>query len=171
MVELSEAFKSVLVEGAKALRGADRRAFMARTVRALGAGGQRRAETELGWSRATIRKGEHELASGITCLDNVAARGRLRGEERLPGLLDDIRDIVTGQSQADPRFRTLRLYTRLTAEEVRRQLIDRKGYAGHELPKPRSIRDKLADLGFRPTKVLKCRPKKRSSRPTPSSTA
>ena len=170
MVELSEAFKTVLIEGAKALRGAGRRAFMARAVRALGDGGQRRAEAELGWNRVTIRKGEHELASGITCHDNFAARGRLGAEERLPRLLDDIRDIVTCQSQADPRFRTLRLYTRLTAEEVRRQLIARKGYADRDLPKPRSIRDKLNDLGFHPTKVLKCLPQKRSSRPTPSST-
>ena len=169
MVELNEAFKIALIEGAKALRGTERRAFMARAVRGLGAGGQRRAESEFGWSRSTIRKGEHELASGITCLDNFAARGRLRGEERLPRLLDDIRDIVTSQSQADPRFRTLRLYTKLTAEEVRRQLVARKGYAEGDLPKPRSIRDKLNDLGFRPTKVLKCQPKKRSRRPTPSS--
>jgi hypothetical protein len=161
MVELSAAWKTTLIEAANALRGAERRAFMARTVRALGAGGQRRAETELGWSRATIRKGEHELASGITCYDNFAARGRRRAEERLPRLLDDIRDLVTSQSQADPRFRTLRLYTRLTAEEVRRQLVARKGYGDQELPKPRSIRDKLNDLGFRPTKVLKCQPKKR----------
>jgi hypothetical protein len=169
MVELSEAFKATLIVAAKALRGAQRRAFMARTVRALGAGGQRRAEMELGWSRVTIRKGEHELASGITCLDDFAARGRHRAEERLPRLLDDIRDIVTSQSQADPRFRTLRLYTRLTAEEVRRQLIARKGYGDRELPKPRSIRDKLNDLGFRPTRILKCVPKKRYRRPTPSS--
>jgi hypothetical protein len=170
MVELSEAFKGTLIATARALRGAPRRAFMARTVRALGEGGQRRAEAELGWSRVTIRKGEHELASGITCHDDFASRGRLRAEERLPRLLDDIRDIVTGQSQADPRFRTLRLYTRLTAEEVRRQLVARKGYADDALPRPRCIRDKLNDLGFHPTKVLKCLPQKRSSRPTPSST-
>ena len=110
------------------------------------------------------------MASGITYLDDFTSRGRRRGEERLPRLLDDIRDIVTSQSQADPRFRTLRLYTRLTGEEVRRQLITRKGYADQDLPKTRSIRDKLSDLGFRPTKVLKCQPKKRSRRPTPSST-
>jgi hypothetical protein len=170
MVGLSEAFKASLVETAQALCGAERRAFMARTVRALGEGGQRRAETELGWSRVTIRKGMHEVASGITCHDDFASRGRRRAEERLPRLLDDIRDVVTGQSQADPRFRTLRLYTRLTAEEVRRQLIATKGYGGGELPRPRTIRSKLNDLGFHPTKVLKCVPQKRSSRPTPSST-
>jgi hypothetical protein len=169
MVELNEALKAALIEGAGALRGAERRLFMARTVRALGAGGQRRAEAELGWSRVTIRKGEHELATGIISHDDFASRGRLRAEERLPVLLEDIKDVVTSQSQADPRFRTLRLYTRLTAEEVRRQLVARKGYRDADLPKARCIRDKLTGLGFHPTRVLKCLPKKRSRRPTPSS--
>ena len=39
-----------------------------------------------------------------------------------PTLLDDIRAIVDSQSQTDPQFRTTRLYTRLSAAEVRRQL-------------------------------------------------
>jgi hypothetical protein len=169
MIELSDEFKRLARETAEALRGADRRLFMARTVRALGEGGQRRAEAELGWNRVTIRKGMAELTSGIACCDAFCLRGRLRAEERLPNLLADIRDIVTGQSQADPRFRTLRLYTRLTAGEVRRQLLTEKGYSDEELPATRTIRDKLNDLGFHPTKVLKCRPQKRSSRPTPSS--
>jgi hypothetical protein len=170
MVELGEAFKTTLIETAKGLHGAQRRLFLARTVRALGDGGQRRAEAKLGWNRVTIRKGMHELTSGITCCDDFASRGRLRAEDRLPNLLADIKDVVTSQSQADPRFRTLRLYTRLTAEEVRRQLITAKGYRDDELPKPRTIRGKLNDLGFHPTKVLRCLPKKRSRRPTPSST-
>jgi hypothetical protein len=171
MIELNEAFKMTLIETAKDLHGAERRLFMARTVRAMGEGGQRRAEEELGWNRVTIRKGMHELTSGVICCDNFSARGRLLAEERLPNLLIDIKDIVTSQSQSDPRFRTLRLYTRLTTEEVRRQLIATKGYSDGELPKPRTIRSKLNDLGFHPTKVIKCLPKKRSSRPTPSLTA
>ena len=42
-------------------------AYAARTAKALG--GQRRAEEELGWNRGTIRKGMHELESGIRCED------------------------------------------------------------------------------------------------------
>ena len=64
----------------------------------------------------------------------------------MPSLLSDIKDIVTGQSQADPRFRTLRLYTRLSAEEVRRQLMVKKGYRDEQLPRVRTIRNKLDDL-------------------------
>ena len=170
MIEVPESLKTMLIETAESLGGVDRRLFMARTVRSLGEGGQRRAEAEFGWSRITIRKGMHELTSGISCCDAFSLRGRFRAEEHLPNLLPDIKDIVTSQSQADPRFRTLRLYTRLTAEEIRRQLLARKGYRDDQLPTARTIRSKLNHLGFYPTKVLKCLPKKKSRRPTPSLT-
>ena len=124
MTELNDELKRALIETAESLGGADRRLFMARVVRSFGRGGQRKAETELGWNRVTLRKGMAELASGITCCDAFCLRGRLRAERRLPNLLADVKDLVTSQSQADPRFRTLRLYTRLTAEEVRRQLTE-----------------------------------------------
>jgi transposase len=165
-MELTDEFKANIVETAKTLRGVQRRLFLARTVQSLGTGWQRRAEKEFGWSRVTIRKGMHELRSGITCCDAFTARGRWRAEEHLPRLLPDIQDIAKGFSQTDPRFRTQRLYTRLTAEELRRQLISQKGYPATALPTPRTLRTKLNDLGFHLTKVAKCKPKKRSSRPT-----
>mgnify|MGYP001617149962 CR=1 FL=1 len=168
-MELMDGFRANVVETARILSGAQRRLFMARTVQSLGTGGQRQAEKEFGWNRVTIRKGMHELQSGITCWDAFSARGRARAEEKLPKLLTDIRDIAKGFSQTDPQFRTRRLYTRLTAEELRRQLIKQKGYQAAKLPTPRTLRTKLNDLGFHLTKVAKCKPKKRSSRPTPSS--
>jgi hypothetical protein len=126
-MELTAELKTFLCETADSLHGSARRLFMARTVRDLGRGGQRRVEQELGWCRGTVRKGRHELDSGITCLDGFALRARKKAEAHLPALLDDIRAIVDGQSQADPQFRTNRLYTRLSAGEVRRQLIAQKG--------------------------------------------
>ena len=119
-MELTDSLKSLFIETAKSLKGSARRLFMARTVKELGAGGQRRAARALGWGRMTIRKGLHVLESGFTCLDAFAARGRNRVEVSLPNLLPDIRAIIDSQSQADPQFRTHRLYTRLSAAEVRR---------------------------------------------------
>ena len=168
-MEFNESLRIALIETADTLRGAERRQFMARTVPSLRPGGQRRAGAELGWNRATIRKGMHELRTGITCCDAFACRGRRPAEERWPDLLEDIRDLLTAQSQADPRFRARRLYTRLTAEEVRKQLQSPKGYSGAELPQARTIRRKLNDLGFRLTQGAKCKPDKRSSRRMPSS--
>ena len=168
-MELTETRKAWLIETAKALKGYERRRFMARTVQELGAGGQRRAERELGWNRQTIRKAIREMESGLRCLDAVALRRRKPAEERLPTLLDDITAIVDGQSQADPSFRTKRLYTRLTAGEVRHQLIKQHGYTDDELPTERTISTKLRDLGYYPIKVAKSQPQKRSLKPTPSS--
>ena len=96
----------------------------------------------------TIRKGTHELESGLTCLDAFAARGRKRVEVHLPHLLSDIRAIVDSQSQADPQFRTNRLSTRLSAAEVRRQLIAHKGYADTALPTVQTLTTKLNALGY-----------------------
>ncbi len=168
-MELTEAVRALLQEAAGALKGSARRRFLARTVQELGPGGQRRAERELGWSRVTIRKGQRELTSGVTCVDGFALRGRKRAEAHLPNLLADLEAVVAGQSQTDPSFRTTRLYTRLTAGEVRRQLITQQGYTDEHLPCVQTIGAKLNALGYYPQGVAKTQPQKRSLRPTPSS--
>jgi hypothetical protein len=161
----------VLIDAAEALRGSQRRLFMAKTVKAMGRGGQRWALEHLGWCRDTVRKGMHELDSGMTCADAFSARRRKPAEEHLPRLLDDIRDVVDGQCQADPKFQTSRLFIRISAKEVRSRLISRKGYTDEELPTQQTINAKLNMLGYRLTKVAKCRPQKKSRRPTPSSSS
>jgi Rhodopirellula transposase DDE domain len=169
-VILTDRLKSLFLETAQALQGSARRLFMARTVQELGTGGQRLAQRELGWNRETIRKGTHELRSGITCCDAFSRRGRKPAEAHLPHLLEDIRALVDGQSQTDPQFRNARLYTRLTAAQVRRQLIEKRGYTDDQLPQAKTIGDKLNLLGYHPKKVKKSLPKKRSPQPTPSLT-
>lgn len=88
-MELTEAVKNLLTQ----------------TVQALGEGGQRLVERELGWNRGTMRKGMHELERGIVCVDAFSSRGRKRSEDHLPNVLSDITAIVDGQSQADPQCR------------------------------------------------------------------
>ena len=167
-MELTEVVKELLMETAKTLKGSARRMFLARTVQALGEGGQRLAERELGWNRGTIRKGLHELEHGMVCIDAFSSRGRKRSEAHLPNLLSDITAMVDGQSQADPQFRTNRLYTRLTAAEVRRQLIVEKGYTDDELPTAETIGTQLNELGYYPKKVAKSQPQKNCPKPMPS---
>ena len=151
--------KDLFIKTAKQLKGSARRLFMARTVKTLGPGGASRAERDLGRNRKTIRKGMHELETGITCVDAFGSRGRKRSEEHLPNLLANMRAIVDEQSQTDPQFKTNRLYTRLTATEVRRQLITQKGYSDT----PTTIGTKLNEMGYYPTKVAKSKPKKACS--------
>ncbi len=160
-MELTDETRQVYIETAKGLRGSDRRLFMARVVKSLGPGGQRRAARELGWDRETIRKGLHELESGYICLDGYAGRGRKRAEERLPHLWEDITAIVGGHSQADPCLESHRLYTRLSAAEVRQQLMVQKGYTDAELPCQETIRVKLNALGYRLRRVQKSVPQKK----------
>jgi Rhodopirellula transposase DDE domain len=154
-------FRTTLKETAQTLKGHERRRFMAKTVEELGTGGQRLAERELGWHRDLICKGQREVNSGIICVDAFNSRGRKLTESRLPMLLEDIRAIVDRQSQTDPQFRTNRLYTRLSAAQVRVELIAQKGYSSQELPTSETLRKRLNELGFFPSKVGKTKPKKK----------
>lgn len=152
---LSETVKSLLKSAALKLKGSARRVFMAETVRELGPGGQTLAERELGWNRGTIRKGMHELIAGVECMDAFCLRGRKRSDKRLPSLLEDIRDIVDPSAQVDATLRTPRLYIKMTARQVRTQLIEQKGYKDEDLPKRRTISTILNKLGYRLRKVKK----------------
>ena len=168
-MEVNAEVKTMYIETAKKLKGSDRRIFMARIVKSLGYGGQSWAVRELGWCGNTICKGMKELESGFPIEDNFAARGRKKAEEKLPNLLIDIQAIVDGQSQTDPTFQTTRLYTRLSAAEVRKQLIVQKGYTDEELPTEETIRVKLNNLGYTLRAVQKSQPQKRFPKPMPSS--
>jgi hypothetical protein len=160
--------KDTFVETAKVLKGHQRRLFMARIVNSLGRGGMNWVEKELGWHEDSIRKGQHELRTGIECLDAVSWRGRKKAEEKLPQLEEDIREIVDSQSQIEATFQTNRLYTRLSAEEVRRQLIAQKGYEDEELPSAKTIGVKLNQWGYHLKAVVKSKPQKKFSKQMPS---
>jgi len=160
-MELTAAITRLLQDAAEKLKGPARRTFMARTVQELGRGGQRCAARELGWNRTTIRKGQHEVASGLHCLDAFCLRGRKKAEAHLPNLLTDIRALVDSQSQIDPTLQTERLFTRLSAAEVRRQLIAQKGYTTTELPTVQTLNTKMNALGYRLKTVTKTQPLKK----------
>ena len=147
VLELKPYIKEFLMQAADALKGPDRRLFMAETVRFLGKGGQRKAARELGWDRETIRKGTRGLKSGFICVDNFKGRGRKRIEHRLPNINEDIEDIVEPRCQTDPAFRSTTMYSPVTAANVRRRLIDEKGWSDDEPPCRRSISNKLNELG------------------------
>ena len=95
---------------------------------ALCGGNARQAERRFGWGRETVEKGLHEQHHGVRCLENFAARGRQRSEQKDPQLAADIRAIVEPHTYADPELKSARRYTNLSAAEVRDALID-KGYS------------------------------------------
>jgi hypothetical protein len=160
-MDFTPEMRALITRTAKSLPvGAVRRRYMADTIDTLQLG-QRQAQQLFGWGRDTIRKAWHERHTGLTCVDAFRGRGRKPAEWHLPRLLDDIRDIVQDQVHVDPTFQTTRQYCRLTAKEVRNQLLGRKGYTDKELPSIKTITEKRNALGFRLRKVAKCRPQKK----------
>ena len=114
----------------------------------------RQAERRFGWGRETVEKGLHESRSGMRCLEDFAARGRRRSEDKDPQLAADIRAIVEPQSYADPELQSERRYTNLTAAEVLDALV-RRGHAKAELPSERTMRDILNRMNYRLKRIQK----------------
>jgi hypothetical protein len=162
--QVIDGIKEVINDAVANLNGHLRRRLMAKTVGALGKGGQRMAEQKLAWNRGTIRKGMSELKSGIICVDNFSGRGRKPVEVHIPNLLKDIKAIAEPTSQADPTFRTTQIYTPLTAVSVRERLIEQWGYKDEQLPSVRAILTKLNQLNYHPQTVAKTKPIKRIER-------
>lgn len=160
MLKLTDSTVKWLKNTADRLKGSARRIFMAETVEQLGYGGASAAQDKLGWNRGTIRKGDKELKNG-PIQDCFSERGCKKSEELLPNLLEDIKKIVEPECQTDPSFNTCRLYTRITAKEVRKRLIKTYGYSEDSTPCVRTISTKLNELGYNLKKVQKTNPQKK----------
>src|SRR5471030_1147465 len=132
-------YEALLRSGARRLTGYQRRLFQAEVATELCGGDARLAERRFGWGRDTVEKGLHESRQGVRCLENFAARGRQRSEDKDPQLAADIRAIVDPHSYADPELQSSRRYTNLSAAEVRDALIA-KGHPKAELPGERTLR-------------------------------
>ena len=146
---LTEKITATFKDAAQKLTGPARRAFIAKVTQDYFAGSARKVESYLGWSRQTVYKGLKELETGFLCIDNYAARGRKKTEEKLSTLANDIHDMVHGQSQADPTFRSTFCYARISARAVREALIQEKGYNAKDVPSRQTIGSILNRLGYR----------------------
>jgi len=157
----TERFDVLICSGARRLTGYQRRAFQAEVATELCDGSARQAERRFGWGRETVEKGLHEQQHGIRCLENFAARGRPRREQKDPQLAADIRAIVGPHSYADPELKSSRRYTNLSAAEVREALI-KKGHSKEELPAERTLRDILNRMNYRLKRIQKGKPLKKT---------
>ena len=154
-------YEALIQSGAKRLTGYQRRSFQAEVAIALCGGCARQAERRFGWGRETVEKGLQELQHGLRCLENFAARGRRRSEEKDPRLAADIRAIVEPHSYADPELKSSRRYTNLSAAEVREALLQ-KGYPEDGLPSERTMRDILNRMNYRLKRIRKGKPLKKT---------
>jgi Rhodopirellula transposase DDE domain len=148
-------------DAARKLTGPKRRAFEAQVTLDYLDGNIWNAEKVFGWSHHTVALGLNELRTGITCLDNFSARGNRKTEAKFPELEADIRALAEPESQTDPKFQSLFLYTRMTAKAVRQALIDQKGWTDGELPHVNTIGEILNRLGIKLRPVQKTKPLKK----------
>jgi hypothetical protein len=155
------AVEALLRSGARRLAGYQRRLFQAEVATELCRGSARQAERRFGWGRDTVEKGLHESHRGVRCLENFAARGRRRSEDKDPKLAADIRAIVDPHTYADPELQSSRRYTNLSAAEVRDDLIQ-KGHPKAELPSERTMRDILNRMNYRLKRIQKGKPLKKT---------
>jgi hypothetical protein len=157
----TDLYDALLRAGARRLTGYQRRLFVAEVATELCGGSARLAERRFGWGRDTVEKGLNESHHGVRCLENFAARGRRRSEDKDPQLAADIRAIVEPHSYADPELQSSRRYTNLSAAEVRDALVD-KGHPKAELPSERTLRDILNRMNYRLKRIQKGRPLKKT---------
>ena len=67
------------------------------------------------------------------------------------------------ESQADPKFQSSFLDTRITAKAMRQALIDQKGWTDEELPHVNTIGEILNRLGYKMRRVQKTKPLKETA--------
>jgi hypothetical protein len=151
----------LLVSASKRMKGEVRRQFLAEVCGGLCDGSPRKAEQRFGWGRETVAKGLREQSGEVAVADRTERRGRRRSEDQNPQLAIDIRLIVEPHTQSDPELKTSRLYTNLSAAEVRQALLER-GYSEDQLPSERTLRDILNRMNYRLKRIQKGKPLKKT---------
>jgi len=151
----------LLVVAARRLKGKQRRLFLAEVCRRLCDRSPRKAEERFGWGRETVAKGLREENHEVEVVPDTSHRGRRRSEDQNPQLAVDIRGVVEPHTQCDPELKSSRLYTNLSAGEVRQALLE-KGYVAEQLPRERTLRDILHRMNYRLKRIRKGKPLKKT---------
>ena len=157
---------SLIRFSAKQVTGQQRRTFLALVCKQLCDGSARKAEERFGWGREAVARGLKEESGQTIDKPTVVRRSDLRSEVRNPQLAVDIRLIVEPHTQTDPELKSTRLYSNLSAGEVRAALVE-KGYSGSQLPSERTLRDILNRMKYRLKRIQKGKPLKKNELTSP----
>jgi hypothetical protein len=155
------AVDELLVSAARRLKGKQRRLFVAEVCGKLCDASPRKAEQRFGWGRETVAKGLREQNGEDDAVKRTPHGGRQRSEDKSPQLAADIRAIVEPHTQADPELKTRRLYTNMSAGEVRQALLA-TGYSEEQVPSERTLRDILNRMNYRLKRIQKGKPLKKT---------
>jgi hypothetical protein len=102
MAPLTGAVIRTLRQAAHLLTGPRRRRFQAQVALDHCDGNPRRTERVFGWGRGTVELGLHELRTGITCLDNLSARGQKGVEVKQPAIVTALERLLANDIAGDP---------------------------------------------------------------------
>ncbi len=146
----------------------DRRQAMGDVAITLLDGKSRVVEEVFGWGRSAVSLGVNEFRTGMVCVNDLSGRHRPKSEDKHPGLLADIRELLEPSSQAEPRLRTTLLYTDMTAQSVYDALMA-NGWPQESLPTVRTISNILNRNDYRLRSVAKTKVQKKPRKPASSS--
>jgi hypothetical protein len=141
----------VIRYSARQVTGHQRRTFLALVCQQLCDGSARKAEERFGWGA------KPSLVGSWNKVDKAS--------KSIP-LAVDLRLIVEPHSHTDPELKTARLYSNLSAGEVRAALVE-KGYVEAQLPSERTLRDILNRMNYRLKRIQKGKPLKKNELTSP----
>jgi hypothetical protein len=84
----------------------------------------RHAETVFGWNRQAVARRIRESETGVVSGPEKETRGRPTVELTHPELITNADRLLGKNSQADPKFQTETLFTRMTGESLRAALAE-----------------------------------------------
>lgn len=163
--ELSQQAKDLIGRLVGMIPWPEKRAAMGDVTISLLDGKPRVAEDVFGWNRNTTELGMNEFRSKFLCLNDLSNRRKPKTEEKFPGLLSDIEEIMEPYCQSDTHLRTTLLYTNMTAKSVYQMLLQ-KGWSEEELPTMRTISNILNRQGYRLRTVEKTKVQKKRKKRT-----
>ena len=120
----AQSFDELIRSAARRLKGHERRLFLAEVATQLCEGSARKAERRFGWGRDTVGTGLHEASGRIRCVENFAAKGRQRSEDKNPKLAADIR-VIGDRYPATRRYPHAR---RHRADDGEDRILSRRGH-------------------------------------------
>ncbi len=146
---------------AKSLKGYARRVFQAVVTVEHAEAKPRKAETLFGWNRDAVKRGLCEQRIGREIRSISSSRGRPRVETTNKDLLSTAQKLLDEQSQADPKFQSAKIYTRITGDSFRKALAEQLQIDPMDLPSPRTNRRMLNRNGYSLRPVRKTLPIKK----------
>lgn len=147
---LSEQHIATIESAVNKLSGAKRRAFKAQVTVDYLNSNPHMAEKVLGWKRKMVELGLHELRTGIICVYSYKTYGSGEQGDTRRRLIADICSLAEPDSPTAPRIKTAFQYELITAKDMQKALMTKKGWTEEELPNEKKIQNILNHLGYQP---------------------